>query len=93
MSPGIWQIVLVILLAVLLFGGRGKISSIMGDFAKGIRSFRKGLTEDEDAEQAGGESKTDDQKQAFVTKGGDDAVDVTPSEEAEKADATKSGTA
>ena len=35
--------------ALLLFGGRGKISDIMGDVAKGIRSFRKGLNEpDED---------------------------------------------
>ncbi len=47
MSPGIWQIVLVGVLALVLFGGRGKISSIMGDLAKGITSFRKGLREDE----------------------------------------------
>lgn len=48
MSPGIWQILIVAVLALLLFGGRGKISSIMGDLAKGITSFRKGLKEDED---------------------------------------------
>ncbi|GAB4540856.1 MAG: hypothetical protein Tsb0010_18560 [Parvularculaceae bacterium] len=93
MSPGIWQILLVVLLALLLFGGRGKISSIMGDFAKGIRSFRKGLTEDDAEEPESGKAASDEQKQAFVTQGGDDAVDVTPSEEAEKADAAKSGTA
>ncbi|WP_417494497.1 twin-arginine translocase TatA/TatE family subunit [Maricaulis sp.] len=46
-----WQILLVVLLAVLLFGGRGKIAAVMGDFAKGITSFRKGLKdEDEDGE-------------------------------------------
>ncbi len=50
MSPGIWQILLVLLLALLLFGGRGKISSIMGDLARGITSFRKGLKDDEDAD-------------------------------------------
>ena len=44
MSIGIWQIVLVIVLVVLLFG-RGKISELMGDVAKGITSFRKGLAE------------------------------------------------
>ena len=49
MAPGMWQILLVVLLAVLLFGGRGKIASVMGDFAKGITSFRKGLKDDEGA--------------------------------------------
>lgn len=43
----IWHILILALVAVVLFGGRGKISDLMGDFAKGIRSFRKGLTEDE----------------------------------------------
>lgn len=50
MSIGPWQIILIVLVIVLLFG-RGKISEVMGDFAKGIRSFKKGLTEDE-VEQA-----------------------------------------
>lgn len=40
---------LVILLLVLIFG-RGKISDLMGDMAKGIRSFRKGLAEDDEDE-------------------------------------------
>jgi sec-independent protein translocase protein TatA len=44
MSIGIWQIVLVLVLVVLLFG-RGKISELMGDVAKGITSFRKGIAE------------------------------------------------
>ncbi|MEE9329416.1 MAG: twin-arginine translocase TatA/TatE family subunit [Parvularculaceae bacterium] len=46
-AVGPWQIILVLVLAVLLFGGRGKISAIMGDFAKGIKSFRKGLEDEE----------------------------------------------
>ncbi len=50
MGLSFWQIGLVVLLAVLLFGGRGRISSIMGDLAKGITSFRKGLKEDTEAE-------------------------------------------
>ena len=50
MVPGWMQIALVVLLAVLLFGGRGKISSIMGDFAKGIKSFKKGMAEDDTAD-------------------------------------------
>ena len=45
-SFSIWHIMLVLLLAVLLFG-RGKISDLMGDVAKGIKSFKKGMAEDE----------------------------------------------
>lgn len=52
MSPSIWQILLVVVLAVLLFG-RGKISGLMGDVAKGITAFKRGMKEgaDDDAEK------------------------------------------
>jgi sec-independent protein translocase protein TatA len=46
MSPIHWLLVLGI--AVLLFGGRGKLSSIMGDFAKGIKAFKSGMKEPEE---------------------------------------------
>jgi sec-independent protein translocase protein TatA len=51
MSIGFWQIAIVVILVVLLFG-RGKISSLMGDVAKGIKSFKKGMATDttEDSE-------------------------------------------
>jgi len=51
MSIGFWQIAVVVILVVLLFG-RGKISSLMGDVAKGIKSFKKGMSSDtsEDSE-------------------------------------------
>ena len=42
MSIGFWQIAVVVVLVVLLFG-RGKISSLMWDVAKGIKSFKKGM--------------------------------------------------
>ena len=45
MSIGIWQIAIVVILVVLLFG-RGKISSLMGDVAKGIKCFKKGMASD-----------------------------------------------
>ena len=45
MSIGFWQIAIVVILVVLLFG-RGKISSLMGDVAKGIKSFKKGMSDD-----------------------------------------------
>ena len=52
MSIGFWQIAVVVILVVLLFG-RGKISSLMGDVAKGIKSFKKGMASDvtEDSDQ------------------------------------------
>ena len=47
MSIGPWQIIIIVLLLVILFG-RGKISELMGDVAKGIKSFKKGIAEDVD---------------------------------------------
>lgn len=48
MGISIWQILIIAVVVVLLFG-RGKISELMGDVAKGIKSFKKGLNEDDDA--------------------------------------------
>ena len=45
MAPSLWQIAVVIVLVILLFG-RGKISGLMGDVAKGIKSFKKGMSSD-----------------------------------------------
>lgn len=67
MSPGVWQILIVLVVALLLFGGSGKISSMMGDFAKGIKAFRKGLQDD-------------DKK---IENKADAAMDVTPAKEAD----------
>ena len=47
MAPSWIQILVVVVLLVLLFG-RGKISDLMGDVAQGIKSFKKGIAEDED---------------------------------------------
>ena len=46
-SLSIWHWALVILVIMLLFG-RGKISDLMGDVAKGIKSFKKGMADDEE---------------------------------------------
>ena len=46
MSIGFWQILIVAAIIVLLFG-RGKISDLMGDVAKGIKSFKQGMADDE----------------------------------------------
>jgi len=57
MSIGFWQIAIVVVLVVLLFG-RGKISSLMGDVAKGIKSFKKGMSDNPDKISSSTEDKT-----------------------------------
>ncbi|QDL92869.1 twin-arginine translocase TatA/TatE family subunit [Paroceanicella profunda] len=66
MSPSIWQILIVVILAVLLFG-RGKISGLMGDVAKGIKSFKKGMAEEPE--------------ETHQVERSDKAVDVTPAKD------------
>ena len=58
MSIGFWQIAIVVILVVLLFG-RGKISDLMGDVAKGIKSFKKGMSEDTPTNNQDDNSKSD----------------------------------
>lgn len=48
MAVGWQQLLIVLVLVLVLFGGRGRISSLMGDMAKGIKSFKKGLAEEDD---------------------------------------------
>ena len=72
MGPSWWQILIIVALFVLLFG-RGKISELMGDVAKGIKSFKSGLSDDGDDKAdakvidhetpASGEAKTTRAKQ------------------------------
>ncbi len=46
---GIWQWVVVLAIVLILFGGRGKVSALMGDFGKGLKSFKKGMKGEEEA--------------------------------------------
>jgi sec-independent protein translocase protein TatA len=48
-SMSIWHWLVVLVVLLLLFGGRGKIPNLMGDFAKGIKAFKSGLKEPEEA--------------------------------------------
>jgi sec-independent protein translocase protein TatA len=43
----IWHWLIVLVVVLVLFGGGGKISRLMGDFGKGLKSFKKGMKEDE----------------------------------------------
>ena len=58
MSIGFWQIAIVVVLVVLLFG-RGKISSLMGDVAKGIKSFKKGMSDDNSSNDESSNNNSD----------------------------------
>ena len=56
MTIGFWQIAIVVVLIVLLFG-RGKISDLMGDVAKGIKSFKKGISDNTETSNKDTEDK------------------------------------
>ena len=71
MGISFWQIAIVVVLVVLLFG-RGKISALMGDLAKGIKSFKKGM---KDPTQDQAESLTQDQAESKDTSSEDHNTD------------------
>jgi len=65
-SFSIWHWLIVLVVVLVLFGGRGKISGLMGDVGKGIKSFRSGLKEGEAAKPEGEaeQSKVEDKDKA-----------------------------
>lgn len=50
MSIGIWQVVLILLIVLILFGA-GKLPKVMGDVAKGVKNFKSGMREEEDEDK------------------------------------------
>jgi len=56
-SFSIWHWLVVLAVILVLFGGGNKISGLMGDFAKGIKSFKKNMAEPEDASMEESASK------------------------------------
>lgn len=58
MGLGPSHLIILLVVVLLVFGGSGKISAIMGDFAKGIKSFKKGLSDEEDATKIEASKKT-----------------------------------
>ena len=61
MTPSIWQLLIVLVIVLLLFG-RGKIPQLMGDMAKGIKSFKRGMSDEEKKEDKNLENKNDEEK-------------------------------
>jgi sec-independent protein translocase protein TatA len=58
MGISFWQIAIVVVIVVLLFG-RGKISSLMGDVAKGIKSFKKGMSDESSSDNDQNKNNSD----------------------------------
>ncbi|MDC3144035.1 twin-arginine translocase TatA/TatE family subunit [Pelagibacteraceae bacterium] len=61
MGISFWQIIIVVALLVILFG-RGKISELMGDVAKGVKSFKKGMSDDDNDKISSDNSDDSSQK-------------------------------
>ncbi len=57
-AMSIWHWVVLAVVALLLFGGRGKLSSLMGDAAKGIKAFQRGLKDGEEDVRGDGSTRT-----------------------------------
>lgn len=74
----IWHWLIVLVVVLVLFGGRGKLSALMGDAGKGIRSFKKGLKE-------GDESAQDDDTKAIDQEAPAAAASTTENEDTKKA--------
>ena len=70
-SFSIWHWLIFGAVALLLFGGKGKISDIMGDVAKGIKSFKKGMSEDDSVKVAEVPGSLENQAPASVDKSRD----------------------
>ncbi|MFV0297352.1 MAG: twin-arginine translocase TatA/TatE family subunit [Hyphomicrobiaceae bacterium] len=68
-SLSIWHWLIFLVVALLFFGGSGKISGIMGDFAKGIKSFKKGLEDDADEAKAEEAKKTAERQKVIEAQG------------------------
>jgi sec-independent protein translocase protein TatA len=68
-SMSIWHWLLFLAVALLMFGGGNKISSIMGDVAKGIKSFKKGMAEDDDDTKKADGDKVSDKKSIEASAG------------------------
>jgi len=61
MTPSIWQLLIVLVIVLLLFG-RGKIPQLMGDMAKGIKSFKRGMSDEKKEDEKNIENNPDEEK-------------------------------
>ena len=69
-SFSMWHWLILIMVVALLFGGRGKISGLMGDLAQGVRNFREGLKDPQDPHAIPDKQQTAEAKKADEVKHG-----------------------
>ena len=67
-SFSIWHWLILLVVVALVFGGKGKISNIMGDVASGIRNFKEGLKDPNDARVIADKNETVDAKKTEQVK-------------------------
>ena len=67
MTPSIWQLLIVLVIVLLLFG-RGKIPQLMGDIAKGIKSFKRGIGDEDNKDDTNNNSKTNETEESVAKK-------------------------
>ena len=77
------QLLIVLVLVLLFFGGRGKISAMMGDMAKGLKSFRKGMKDDDEEEGDTAASASTSKSKGQIDDG--KTINVTPEKDKTKA--------
>ena len=77
MTPSIWQLLIVLAIVLLLFG-RGKIPQLMGDMARGIKSFKKGMSEEDKKDDNSVENKSEND---INEKKDDNTIDQKSDEE------------
>ena len=61
MTPSIWQLIIVLVIVLILFG-RGKIPQLMSDMAKGVKAFKKGMSNDEEKNESLTNNSDEDKK-------------------------------
>ena len=66
MSIGVWQVVLVLVIVLIIFGA-GKLPKVMGDLAKGVKTFRSGLKEEDEAKPGDSGSALEQDKSSTIS--------------------------
>ena len=70
----IWHWLIVLAVVLLLFGGRGKISGLMADFGKGLKSFKKNVRDEDDDAAGSTPQALESDRRDGTTKKGDQAA-------------------
>jgi sec-independent protein translocase protein TatA len=78
---GVWQVLLILAIVLIIFGA-GKLPRVMGDFGKGLKSFKSGLKEEEQEEET---EETPPQPARQIESTAEETVSPTPEQERDRA--------